>query len=166
MKHCRSDGDYSSDSRVLTSDTAISDLTNCTTTESETNSTATNVLITCEENSIFESAELRTIFGLYHSDAVLKPKTSPAHLITPEIECRDISSLLNTKSTISGEHAHFYGRVRSLSSLPMDSTRNSTVRGYPRGNMFQSSRDTFRYGEYTSRMDRAPLYNPTNSAGM
>jgi len=168
MKLCRSDGDYSSDSRVLSSDTTISDLTNYSSSESCTNTTATNVLITCEENIHLDSAELQAIFGHYYSNAhaVQKAKTSPTHLITPVIECGDLPSFSGVKNTISGEHTHFYGRVRSLSSSPMDSTRVSMLHGNPRGNIFQSSKDTYRYGGYTSRIDRGPLYNPTNSAGM
>jgi len=135
------------DGRLLTSDTAVSELTECTTSEFNTVTSSTNTFTTCEDNSLLESNELRTIFGLYHSDT----PTPMKHLVTPDTIDRELP-----KFHATGTSGHpglcsgtLFGRFRSQSTTsPMDA-HYTVLCPTPRRILFESfpvSRENFLYG--------------------
>jgi len=153
--------------KVLTSDTAVSELTDCTYNDCNTATTATNTLTTCDEINLFESAELQSIFGLHINEnfvaqvtATSEPKDQ-ARIVTPETEYRSMPEFPDAKrSPVSSNRGHFFGRIRSLSlassaSDPFD------------GDKFQfngNDRETYSYGEYKDKANQQ--FSSINSAGM
>lgn len=148
---------------LLTSDTVVSELTDCTSSESNTATNSTNNLTVCEENSLFESNELRTIFGLHHSDT----PTPMKHLLTPDTFDRELPTFSATGAPgDSGITAgNFFGRFRCQSTSPMD-THRSIFAPAPKRNLFESimaTRENCLFGGATRAPER--VVKPKANAG-
>jgi len=151
--------------RLLTSDTVVSELTECTTSESNTTTNSTNNLTMCEDNSLFESNELRTIFGLHHSDT----PTPMKHLLTPDTFDRELPMFSSTYDpSDSGITAgNFFGRFRCQSASPMD-THRSIFAPAPKRNLFESimaTRENCLFGGATRAPEGVVKLKPKANAG-